>query len=74
MGTSVAVIGCGMMGLMAVAGLSRSAAREVIAIDVMDSRLEWARKMGATKTLNPKKTTWGPRRRILREAGAWMWS
>ena len=54
-GDYVAVIGCGMMGLMAVAGLSRSGAREVIAIDVMDSRLQWAKKMGATKTLNPKK-------------------
>ena len=58
-GDSVAVIGCGMMGLMAVAGLSRSSAREVIAIDLLDSRLEWAGKMGATKTLNPKKTDLG---------------
>jgi threonine dehydrogenase-like Zn-dependent dehydrogenase len=58
-GDSVAVIGCGMMGLMAVAGLSRSSAREVIAVDLLDSRLEWAGKMGATKTLNPKKTDLG---------------
>ena len=58
-GDYVAVIGCGMMGLMAVAGLSRSAAREVIAIDLIDSRLEWARKLGATKTLNPKKNDLG---------------
>jgi len=54
-GDYVAVIGCGMMGLMALAGLSRSATRELIAIDMMDSRLEWAREMGATKALNPKK-------------------
>jgi len=54
-GDYVAVIGCGMMGLMTLAGVSRSAAREVIAIDLVDFRLEWARKMGATKTLNPKK-------------------
>jgi len=54
-GDYVAVIGCGMMGLMAVAGLSRSAVREVMAIDLIDPRLEWAKRMGATKTLNPKK-------------------
>jgi threonine dehydrogenase-like Zn-dependent dehydrogenase len=58
-GDSVAVIGCGMMGLMTVAGLSRGPAREVIGIDIADSRLEWARRMGATKTLNPKKTDLG---------------
>jgi threonine dehydrogenase-like Zn-dependent dehydrogenase len=54
-GDYVAVIGCGVMGLMTLAGVSRSAAREVIAIDLIDSRLEWARKLGATKTFNPKK-------------------
>ncbi len=54
-GDYVAVIGCGMMGLMILAALSRSGAREVIAVDVVDSRLEWARKMGATRTMNPKK-------------------
>jgi threonine dehydrogenase-like Zn-dependent dehydrogenase len=64
-GDYVAVIGCGMMGLMAVAGLSRSGAREVIAIDLMDSRLDWARKMGATKTLNPKKNDLGAETRDL---------
>jgi len=55
-GDTVAVIGCGMMGLMLLAGLSRSPLQELIAIDVMDSRLEWAKKMGATKTLNPQKS------------------
>jgi threonine dehydrogenase-like Zn-dependent dehydrogenase len=54
-GDTVAVIGCGMMGLMALAGVSRSGAREVIAIDLVDFRLDWAKKLGATKTLNPKK-------------------
>jgi len=54
-GDTVAVIGCGMMGLMTLAGLSRSGAREIFAIDLVDFRLEWAQKLGATKTLNPKK-------------------
>jgi threonine dehydrogenase-like Zn-dependent dehydrogenase len=55
-GDFVAVIGCGMMGLLTLAGVSKTAAREVIGIDLMDSRLEWAGKMGATTALNPQKT------------------
>ena len=55
-GDFVAVIGCGAMGLLTLSGVSKSAAREVIAIDLMDSRLEWAKKMGATVTLNPANT------------------
>jgi threonine dehydrogenase-like Zn-dependent dehydrogenase len=54
-GDYVAVIGCGMMGLLSLAGVAKSGAREVIGIDLIDSRLEWAKKMGATKTVNPKK-------------------
>ena len=54
-GDDVAVIGCGMVGLMTLAGISWSAAREVIAIDLVESRVEWAKKMGATKTINPGK-------------------
>ena len=38
-GDTVAVIGCGMMGLMILAGLSRSPLQDLIAIDVMDSTL-----------------------------------
>lgn len=54
-GDYVAVIGCGVMGLLCLSGVAKSAAFEVIAIDLVDSRLEWAKKMGATKTINPKK-------------------
>ncbi len=53
-GDTVAVIGSGMMGLMTLAGLRRSAVRELIAVDLMESRLELAKKMGATRILNPK--------------------
>jgi len=54
-GDYVAVIGCGFMGLLCLSGVARSTAFEVIAIDLIDSRLEWAKKLGATKTINPKK-------------------
>lgn len=55
-GDYVAVIGCGAMGLLCLSGVAKSAAFEVIAIDLINSRLEWAKKLGATKTVNPKKT------------------
>lgn len=52
---TVAVIGCGIMGLMTIGGLKKSAAGEIIAIDFDDKRLEYAKKLGATITINPKK-------------------
>ncbi len=51
----IGVPGCGVMGLLCISGLSRSGAFEIIAIDLLDSRLELARKFGATATLNPSK-------------------
>lgn len=55
LGDSVAVIGCGFMGLLCIAGLKMSGAFECIAVDLVDERLEWAQKLGATRTLNPKR-------------------
>lgn len=52
-GEYVAVIGCGMMGLMTLAGLRHSGAAELIAIDLSPERLELARKYGATQCLCP---------------------
>ncbi|MCV5665024.1 zinc-binding dehydrogenase, partial [Escherichia coli] len=53
LGETIAVVGCGMMGLLTIAGLKYSSASKIIAIDVQDSRLELARKFGATHTINP---------------------
>lgn len=55
LGDSVAVIGCGMMGLMTLAGLRKSGAAERIAIDLSEERLRLAGKYGATACLNPAK-------------------
>ena len=55
LGDNVAVVGCGMMGLLTIAGLKHSGARKIIALDVQESRLELARKFGATDTINPAK-------------------
>ena len=51
-GQSVAVIGCGGVGMAAVAGAVLAGAATVIAVDIDDRKLEWARGMGATHTVN----------------------
>jgi S-(hydroxymethyl)glutathione dehydrogenase/alcohol dehydrogenase len=54
-GATVAVIGCGGVGLSAVQGASIAGAGRIIAVDMLDSKLELARKMGATDTVNAKQ-------------------
>jgi S-(hydroxymethyl)mycothiol dehydrogenase len=51
-GMSVAVIGCGGVGAAAVAGSVLAGAGTVIAVDIDDRKLEGARRMGATHTVN----------------------
>jgi S-(hydroxymethyl)mycothiol dehydrogenase len=51
-GDTVAVIGCGGVGSAAIAGARLANAATIIAIDVDDRKLEWARGMGATHTVN----------------------
>jgi S-(hydroxymethyl)glutathione dehydrogenase/alcohol dehydrogenase len=51
-GATVAVIGCGGVGLSAVNGAALAGAERIIAIDTVPSKLELARELGATDTLN----------------------
>ncbi len=51
-GTSVAVIGCGGVGLSAINGAAIVGAARIIAIDRVASKLELARKFGATDVIN----------------------
>jgi S-(hydroxymethyl)mycothiol dehydrogenase len=51
-GQSVAVIGCGGVGDAAIAGALYAGARQVIAVDRDDRKLEWARGFGATSTVD----------------------
>ena len=51
-GSTVAVIGCGGIGLSAINGAAIAGAARVIAIDMVESKLELARKFGATDTVN----------------------
>src|SRR6201992_616046 len=51
-GATVAVIGCGGVGLSAVNGAALAGAERIIAIDTVASKLELAKELGATDTLN----------------------
>lgn len=51
-GDSVAVIGCGGVGNAAVAGARLAGASRIIAVDLDDRKLQWARGLGATHTVN----------------------
>jgi len=55
-GDSVAVIGCGGVGNAAIAGAKRAGAHTIIAVDVDDRKLEWAKQFGATHTINSRQT------------------
>jgi S-(hydroxymethyl)mycothiol dehydrogenase len=54
LGDSVAVIGCGGVGNAAIAGAVLAGATTVIAVDVDDRKLEWAKGFGATHTVNSR--------------------
>jgi S-(hydroxymethyl)mycothiol dehydrogenase len=56
MGETVAVFGCGGVGDAAVMGASVAGARTIIAVDLDDRKLEWAKEFGATHTVNAADT------------------
>jgi len=55
-GTSVAVIGCGGVGVAAVAGSALAGASPIIAVDIDAGKLEAATRMGATHTVDSSTT------------------
>jgi S-(hydroxymethyl)mycothiol dehydrogenase len=54
-GKSVAVIGCGGVGVAAVAGSALAGAAKIIAVDIDAKKLEKATAMGATHTVDSSK-------------------
>ncbi len=54
-GATVAVIGCGGVGLSCINGAAIAGAGRIIAIDAVPSKLELARKFGATDVVNAKE-------------------
>ena len=55
-GDSVAVFGCGGVGDAAIEGARLAGASTIIAVDIDDRKLEWARQFGATHTINSRET------------------
>src|SRR5262249_23087943 len=54
-GSTVVVIGAGGVGLNAIQGAALSGARVIVAVDMADEKLEYAKVFGATHCVNPKK-------------------
>ena len=51
-GQRAAVFGCGGVGLSIIQGARIGGARQIIALDMFDSKLEMAQRLGATHTVN----------------------
>ena len=66
-GASVVVIGAGGVGLSAVMGAKAVGAEVIIAIDVLDAKLQMAKDFGATHTINSSKQD--PVAEVLRITG-----
>jgi S-(hydroxymethyl)glutathione dehydrogenase/alcohol dehydrogenase len=54
-GQTVAVFGCGGVGLAIVQGARIGGARQIIALDMFDGKLEMARRVGATHAVNSSR-------------------
>jgi threonine dehydrogenase-like Zn-dependent dehydrogenase len=60
-GSTVAVFGCGCVGLSCVNAANLVGASRVIAIDTNPSKESWARKFGATDFIDPRQLPEGKR-------------
>jgi Zn-dependent alcohol dehydrogenase len=54
-GARVAVIGCGGVGLSVIQGAKLQHARQIIAVDVNPTKLDWAKQFGATHVVNARE-------------------
>jgi S-(hydroxymethyl)glutathione dehydrogenase/alcohol dehydrogenase len=54
-GATVMVIGCGGVGLNVIQGAKLAGAARIVAVDLLDSKLEFAREFGATHLVNSTK-------------------
>jgi Zn-dependent alcohol dehydrogenase len=68
-GDTVAVIGCGGVGLNVVQGARLAGATTIVAVDVKASALEFAKKFGATHTVNARTENAVARVQALTEGG-----
>jgi alcohol dehydrogenase len=68
-GSSVAVLGLGGVGFSALLAAVASGAREVVAIDLSDDKLRFARELGATATVNARAPDAAEQVRALTRGG-----
>lgn len=54
-GATVAVVGCGGVGLNVIMGARLAGARQIIAVDISEGALEFAMQFGATHAVNPRQ-------------------
>ncbi|MCH8978568.1 MAG: alcohol dehydrogenase catalytic domain-containing protein [Armatimonadetes bacterium] len=54
-GSRVVVIGCGGVGLSVIQGAKLMGARQIIGVDLKPTKLKWAKKFGATHTVDASK-------------------
>ncbi len=69
-GSSLVVFGCGAVGMAAVMAGKIAGCSTIIAVDVVDSRLEMAKELGATHTINGKTENTVERVREITGGGA----
>jgi len=69
-GSSIAVFGCGGVGMSSIMGARLSGAGRIIAVDVLDSKLKAAVEFGATHLINSKRENAVARVRQLTGGGA----
>ena len=66
-GRSVAIFGCGGVGLSAIMGAKLAGANPIIAVDLLDSKLAWAEELGADLLVNAANEE--PPQRIIELTG-----
>lgn len=71
-GDSIVVMGCGGVGLSAII-IAKALGADVVAVDITDEKLEFARRLGAGYTVNLTNEEYSPSAmRILLDSGASM--
>jgi S-(hydroxymethyl)mycothiol dehydrogenase len=53
-GSTVAVYGCGGVGVSVIQGARLARARQIIGVDIADNKLAWAKQFGATDTVDAR--------------------
>lgn len=69
-GSSVVVIGCGGVGLNCVQGAALSGAGRIIAVDMLENKLAYAREFGATDVIDASKGDVVERIHAMTDGGA----